>query len=493
MSLNVIEGLMGGGKSYFAVNRLMVDFLRDSNRPIVTNLPLELESFLVYMTRNAAKQAAYRERIVFLERGKKELPAAVWDGFHETGNSAEIAAGRERDTYTEFWWFAPPNSVIILDETADLWNARDFNNRPESMQTYINHHRHYKQDLFFFCQNRDDLDVQIRRKIQYVWQIRNSKYENMFDGFWLQGVRWPLEFFFCRQYQASEIWKKQQSKSGMMCQPLESRKLFPTQRGFKNYRSFSAAETLKGMELAADDATSTDFEPNKFKRMAKQIAGLGAPAFLALALLTAVVGGYFGLKQITKKADEIGNRKKRITGDTVSPTQDLGSTTNTFPGGMVLRNGETPGIGEERASGSGESPGSGHGASLARERVVFASPVFLETTRDRYTKGANLGRFVLHRILLDGVELLGANGIERVTFEQFVSLCGKRESSGDTGGSDLQPLRDIDSNGARGGKSDDIGEAIRSGSSSDLGSNGLLARDDVQERSNGAGLDVWGQ
>jgi hypothetical protein len=290
MAINVMQGLMGAGKSYVAVNRFMPDFLLNTNRPIYTNLPLEVDKFLLWLApKNPVLREQLRARIFFLEDKDKEA-------FDEEGKSLGTFHG-----VREFWYFTQPNAVVFLDEVADIYDATNHRSRPVTLGSYINHHRHYKDDLFFFCQDRDDIDVKIRRKIQYVWTVRNSTKENMFGQVrWLRGLKWPVQFFFVKCYLGTDVLKLD-ARQIREVTTEQGFLVWPKSRGFKNYRSFSASQSLPGKKLASDSQQSTDCDPSIWNKVKGVLPSLGLLGMLVIAGLVgaAVVGrSVFGLLRI---------------------------------------------------------------------------------------------------------------------------------------------------------------------------------------------------
>jgi len=294
MALNAIQGTMGAGKTYYAANRLLPDILRDSNRPIYTNLPLEVDQLLLRVSRNAAKRDEYRRRVHFIEDRNsivwehKETKVLAYDQLPEGATESDweiISDGEGFNRLTEFWYFCEPNAVVVLDEVADIYNSREYKDRPKSLQSFINHHRHYKMDLYFFMQDKEDVDVQIRRKILYVYDVQNSKYMNMFGWWALRGLKWPMQFFWVRVYLGKQVF----GKSGDLTryEPQQSFVVWPTRAGFKTYQSFSSANKLRGMKQADESAKSGDLEPAG-KRLAGWLAHAGIPLSLLGAAIVAV-------------------------------------------------------------------------------------------------------------------------------------------------------------------------------------------------------------
>ncbi|MDF9828671.1 zona occludens toxin (predicted ATPase), partial [Ereboglobus sp. PH5-10] len=122
MSLNIIYGLMGAGKTYYAVAEVVIDALKNSKRHIYTSLPLRIDPLILHCAgRNNAKRAEMAERLHILEDAEKPV-------FNDDGSPLLDGEGQQvrLNEVKNFWRFTKPNSIIIVDEAADLWGARDF-------------------------------------------------------------------------------------------------------------------------------------------------------------------------------------------------------------------------------------------------------------------------------------------------------------------------------------------------------------------------------
>jgi hypothetical protein len=462
MALNVIEGLMGAGKSYVAVNKILVDFLKQTKRPIVTNLPLEVDNLVAFAAKSPAMQEEYRKRIIFIEPGMDDVPEHIQKAWKEQEHE-ELKDGTRRDRLKEFWWWCPANAVVMLDETADLWNAKDFKQRPKSLNTFINHHRHYLMDLYLFAQSREDLDVQLRRKFQYVWQVRNSLKENIIEHWLFNGMRWPFQFFFLRQYTATEIWGKLQKKGDNFVRPLEVHHVWPTKRGFANYRSFSAASTLPGMKLAGQSATSEDYEPSLVKRLLKQIPKFVTPLLYLGGLIGFGVGGWYGIQALLHSSETVA---------TVRTSEGAKITTSSGGANEQAVQVSTPGQTNSVVVAANQE--------MAQEKVTMQTPVWIQTNTRRIHRGHRFPDGTqLAAILLDG--FITSDGKQHPTSELF-SLLGEQSEGGGPSGSGGDFLRDLGPTGPVDSGQDGNGNTVRGNSGTNPGSDGLSPGQRVSER-----------
>lgn len=265
MALNLLDGIMGAGKTYVATNFFMVDELLNGNRHIYTNLPIKPDVIARHLSRG--KPTRYREiidRLHILEN--KESPVLDAEGkplmVRESKKPDAPLVPLMLNEIRCFWRFTQPNSVIILDECADWFNARDWKSNAElgaeenELQSYVNHHRHYKDDLYIVCQNIDDIDKQIRTKFHHLYRVANSLKENMFEWKFLKGVKWPIQFFKVRVYHPRNLRE-----------PEETFTVWPRSAGFKRYDSFSASERIPGKALPPKESASSDYGQSYWRRM----------------------------------------------------------------------------------------------------------------------------------------------------------------------------------------------------------------------------------
>lgn len=277
---------MGAGKSYIGVNWIIPDELKGSKRDVWTTLPIKADEIARSIGgRNQAKVRELRERLHVLEDKEKQVyengkPKWIVEPvLDDQGNVVTEGKPYMLNEAKHFWRFTTPNSLIVVDEAADLWDARNWKKTHESggsefageFGVYIRQHRHYKDDFWVICHNLDDIDKQLRRKFHFIWTISNSRTENIFQSPWLRGIRWPIQFFIVRQYTYKNLKE-----------PMEQFRIFPNAEGYRLYDSFSAASRLPGKELPPTDARSEDYKPSAWKRIFEALRAVKKIAFLIL-------------------------------------------------------------------------------------------------------------------------------------------------------------------------------------------------------------------
>ena len=310
MSLYLLDGLPGAGKSYVAVNFFLRDVLVNTNRPIATNLPINIDALINDIVLSKGKkfrkpierkklEDSIRSRITYLQDEDREVLNQT-TGQPTLGDDGKPLVLNE---IRNFWYFTKPNSYIALDESADLFNARNYRESGKSkLQTYINHNRHYKDDLLFIAQSYEDLDKQLRKKFRSIYRVTNSINENIFESRWMLGLKWPIQFFIIRGYipQASRLIEQDQFKS------------WPNSRGFANYQSFSKPESIDGKLVAGDDATSSDIGNKKgaFKMFLQRAKMLFFMLVFFIALIAGGIWFIYELLSIDSSNINLGSESK---------------------------------------------------------------------------------------------------------------------------------------------------------------------------------------
>lgn len=264
MAINLIQGLPGSGKSYTVVNRMIVDVLRNGKRRVFTNLPVKVDEFMaVHGPRGAEGQRSWRERLVILEDGQE----------------GEKEDGETYDALREFWWGMERGAVAFLDEVGEYYNARDWKNAPPQLGSYINRHRHFGHDLYFVCQKTDDIDAQLRRKIQYVWTCRNLRGEPFVERWPFSIVEFPCNYFVAdKQVLALDAGGTRQKK-------LSTISSLPKRRWYDTYESSSnEGASLAGMNTeggSIQDGSDFAGARKRWSAFAVQLAIAGGSATLA--------------------------------------------------------------------------------------------------------------------------------------------------------------------------------------------------------------------
>ena len=282
--LYVITGKQRAGKSYFSVT-IIQDYLKSSSRPIYTNLPLHPDVICKGLFRSPAKYSLALRRIYLFKKFRSFGEAREfyrknpdWCKFHQILPEKAIL---------RFWQVTQANAVIVLDELYQYFSSSDYRDKSDDtaerrreLLAYTRQHGHYKDDMFLISHSESDLDVNIRRGVQYLYVIRNAKYSNIFERFtWLKGLKWPFQFFIIRGYEHGD---KEYSDQWAV---------FPRKFVFRCYDSFSRAESVPGKSLPDASASSTDTGTNFLRNLYHFFCCLWLPLAFVICL---VIGGCVG-------------------------------------------------------------------------------------------------------------------------------------------------------------------------------------------------------
>lgn len=226
--LEIFEGKMGAGKSYFAVRR-MFEVLTQQARPIYTNLPIKWRVLRKYMRdrhgdeiANLVHELTERHWRAFLRRQHQfaefkveverlrpcdmkpdqlqELHAACEKHYAQHPPSLHKLAGQEKLFVKQIIaWFdykhgapiydgpdanhIPPSAVIIIDEVQKwhpmLNQSRDKDR--EYLLSYITMSRHHAHWIWVLTQDAMNISIEFRRLAHHIWTIWN-RYEDEILG-----------------------------------------------------------------------------------------------------------------------------------------------------------------------------------------------------------------------------------------------------------------------------------------------------------------------
>jgi hypothetical protein len=289
--LSLITGKQRSGKSFYVII-LIVYYLRFSRRTICTNLPIYPDKIawfasLGWKGSNLIKYREYLNRFhVFANYYRHDgegnrIQVSRGDLKKFIKNSPDFWIKKKKgqrhplmyyqEQLLEFWNHTPANSVIFLDEVYQFFSSMDFkdiSDRRRQLLTYTRQHGHYKDDLFLISHNMADLDIHVRRGIQYKYEVVNQKYKNLIPpetkwiGPFMRGFKCPIQYFTINGFEYGEEVSS------------DCFDVWPDVRLFKCYDSHSKAETLnKQLSLESEEADSSDVGVNfwyNFKRFALQ-------------------------------------------------------------------------------------------------------------------------------------------------------------------------------------------------------------------------------
>jgi zona occludens toxin len=146
MAVCIVAGTPGAGKTYYALQELIIPALK-RGRKVLTNIE-GLDKFKIALT--------FDIEIVDIEL------------------LLEIMTDKE--DICRFYERAEKNILIVIDEAQNYFHARSWdtkNNR--DMVPYITQARHYGHDVFFITQHAETIDTSIRRLTDVTYYLRSLK------------------------------------------------------------------------------------------------------------------------------------------------------------------------------------------------------------------------------------------------------------------------------------------------------------------------------
>jgi zona occludens toxin (predicted ATPase) len=171
MSLQIVAGKPGSGKSYHTVTMLLqhledwaVYQLKEGKsfeRVLYTNLPLQVETINAYLSRKIGEDVEVFDYI-------RPIDENVREQFRQSLGKFPLAT-------------LPGNSFIVIDEVQKMFGAEmetDKKNQNFNVQfrNYISQHRHYGHDLIFITQHTDNIAKGILAMADKLYQVENAKH-----------------------------------------------------------------------------------------------------------------------------------------------------------------------------------------------------------------------------------------------------------------------------------------------------------------------------
>lgn len=157
MSLNIIVGRPGSGKSYEAVAFHVIPAIKEGRR-VVTNLPLNLDHFV----------NVFGPEVL-------ELIEIVKDGFSKDNGVIKAFSDAEHFTREEWKNEAGQGPLFLIDECHFQYprTARDKKSSDDllSCLEYFSMHRHYGHDILFMTQSLGKLHKDLRDMIQVQYLV----------------------------------------------------------------------------------------------------------------------------------------------------------------------------------------------------------------------------------------------------------------------------------------------------------------------------------
>jgi hypothetical protein len=176
MSLRVIHGKPGSGKSCYCVSLLVkmltdwVRFEKENDEPysriLYINIPLDIEKVSEYVTDAVGFKADVSKYIEVLD-----------DTFFRAQNG----------DYREWWLDFEEKGFIVIDEVhhylpASVRRKKGGADLADKFMNYVSTHRHRQHDLIFLTQHIDNVSQEIKKQAEVVYEVLNIKNTTM--GVW---------------------------------------------------------------------------------------------------------------------------------------------------------------------------------------------------------------------------------------------------------------------------------------------------------------------
>jgi hypothetical protein len=212
--LEIIEGLMGAGKSYYAVRRIC-KLIETERRPVYTNLPLKWPVIRAYLRVKGGEELANLIRPLskghwfrflrrqymhaqFREKIAKQSPEHIDDRvIHAISEATQRPIHKIRQQpklYDSQLWAAfdaiygkghidgpdadsiPVGATIVIDEVQHwhpmIKQTGDIEKR-EQLQAYLTMCRHHLHWIWVITQDRTCIDILLRNLASSVWRVWN--------------------------------------------------------------------------------------------------------------------------------------------------------------------------------------------------------------------------------------------------------------------------------------------------------------------------------
>jgi hypothetical protein len=179
MSVHFISGKPGGGKTLYSV-RLIVDELVRGDRPIVTNVPLNLGRLNEYLQQSYPRQFAQKfesssthitDRVILID--EDDLPKF----FTFRGNAVRLDSVPNAEWKTgkrpDYNSVKDAGVFYVLDEVHIAFNARAWAETGHEVLYYLSQHRKLGDDVVCITQAVANVDKQFRSVAQDFTYIKN--------------------------------------------------------------------------------------------------------------------------------------------------------------------------------------------------------------------------------------------------------------------------------------------------------------------------------
>ncbi len=371
--LEIMEGLMGAGKSYFAVRRL-ISTLQEQSRPVYTNLPLKLQVLRKYLRDRHGEEVANlvhnlteRHWRAFIRRQHK---FSEFKTECEESKPCELTDQEQReifqacqDTYPEHpptlqqiqrserfyinWIIAlfdkrhgapidsgpnanhiPPASIIIIDELQRWHPMMNQSNDPDrqNLLSYVTMSRHHAHWIWVLTQDAMNICIDFRRLAHQYWVIWNRTEDEIAGPLRFKHLGFGRFKIRAMGYARFTHEGYAKLKSSVVADKrtlaVEAFSIITNLPGSKLFYRFYSSETHLGSRrqlqkklregqrrAGITDKTLVQPEPEEETLMFKIVKRF----YLLLSVLVLVAGGFFVGKQMAEPTVEAKQKAEVIT------------------------------------------------------------------------------------------------------------------------------------------------------------------------------------
>lgn len=183
MAMYGIVGTPGSGKSLFAIQKILVEFLKyceqiKQYREIYHNLEGLNVPYLLELAGLSEKEPYWQEHFHNLEiddDGNKDeiTPRYFWLKRGTTTSVNYVDSTDNNKVKQKMEGEQIENgSLVILDEVQNIYSARNtLSAASDQSKNFLTKHRHFKITLYWLTQNQDAVDVSFRRNTDQIWKL----------------------------------------------------------------------------------------------------------------------------------------------------------------------------------------------------------------------------------------------------------------------------------------------------------------------------------
>lgn len=146
--IEFFTGILGGGKSYSAVHRIIERIA--AGGMVYTNVAVYPEKLLAYVEQKHFVKCDPNSLVLL---GDKQI--------------------------SDFQKHTAPGSLLVIDESHEWFNARDWDKASRTLLSFLTQSRKYDNDIIFITQHDHNLDKQFSRLVANIWKFKDLSKEKL--------------------------------------------------------------------------------------------------------------------------------------------------------------------------------------------------------------------------------------------------------------------------------------------------------------------------